>query len=344
MRNNLFCKIILLLFLSSTIIAQDAPNFTITDTDGVEHRLYEDYLDQGKTVMIKIFFVNCPPCRSIAPSVQTLYEEWGEGTGDVQFFELSNKSFDDNNDVAAWHSQLGLTFPGAGEDGGALDAVNPYTSGVYGLFFGTPTFVVIAPDRSVNYDVASGPIAEQISDIDAALLATGATKPENNVQPAVFDINIVDAFGNDINDFNLRLESETSNLSFPINLNSGQLSILDIATDFPGLANPVLRISKNDEFQDKLSAIDILIIVRHILGLIPITEGERLLAADTNGDGLVNAIDLITLQRAILGLIPEFPNSETYQFFPNEIAIFPQAGQTQNLEFIGVKIGDLNGF
>ena len=59
--------------------------------------LYEvitDYLNQGKTVMIEIFFTTCPPCNAIAPLIEPLYQDWGGGDYDVEFFDLSNKNFD----------------------------------------------------------------------------------------------------------------------------------------------------------------------------------------------------------------------------------------------------------
>ena len=40
----------ILLIFSFTLKGQDAPNFTVTDVNGVTHHLYEDYLDQGKVV------------------------------------------------------------------------------------------------------------------------------------------------------------------------------------------------------------------------------------------------------------------------------------------------------
>ncbi|MBK8080793.1 MAG: thioredoxin family protein [Saprospiraceae bacterium] len=33
------------------------------------HNLYQNHLDQGKTVVIKFFFTSCPPCRSNAPFI-----------------------------------------------------------------------------------------------------------------------------------------------------------------------------------------------------------------------------------------------------------------------------------
>ena len=125
---------------------------------------------------------------------------------------------------------------------------------------------------------------------------------------------------------------------------SGLFEITDLNMEYPGLTNPVIRVRKRDEVSAKLSAIDILIIVRHILGLVNIDDSALQLAADTNGDGSINAIDLITLQRVILGLTPTFPRSDSYQFSPNEIPINLFPGQIQNVNFLGIKTGDLNGF
>jgi thiol-disulfide isomerase/thioredoxin len=289
--------------------------------------------------------VNCPPCASIAPSFQDLYEEWGEGQNDVQFFEFSNKTWDTNSDVHNWKTNLGLTFPGAGNDGGGFDATKPYTSGTYGPFFGTPTFIVIAPDRSVNYDVRSNGSLNTISMLDLAIAATGAQKPGSMVLPSQFNILAEDAFGTEIQSFEMYLASSNSSTEIPISLEAnGYFEVTDLSSEYPGINNPVIRIRKNDEVTDKISAIDILIIVRHILNLIPIEDPRLLLAADTNGDGQISAIDLITLQRVILTITPNFPNKEVYQFVPNEIPINISPGNVQDLNFIGIKTGDLNGF
>lgn len=53
---SLLQKIFILSFsiLSTLSLKAQVPNFTLTDINGVEHDLYEDYLDQGKTVLISI--------------------------------------------------------------------------------------------------------------------------------------------------------------------------------------------------------------------------------------------------------------------------------------------------
>ncbi len=68
-----------LLLLMHTMSAQQAPYINVTDTDGIEHDLYADYIRKGRSVMLSIFFSSCAPCQLIGEDLQELYEEWGEG-------------------------------------------------------------------------------------------------------------------------------------------------------------------------------------------------------------------------------------------------------------------------
>lgn len=353
MNKTVLISFAFVLFFYLTLSGQDAPNFTVTDSDGYVHMLHEDYLDQGKTVVIKIFFVNCPPCHAIAPSFQQLYEDWGEGQEDVQFFELSNKTFDSNDDVGQYHMEAGLTFPGVGNDGGALTALQPYINGTYGSFFGTPTFVVIAPDRSVNYNVNGPGIQGDIDAINAAIEATGATggeeeeeEEEEEMLPSSYTISVQDLFNNPVSNYNLILTSSLNpNVEYPITLDNANIfSITDLASEYPNIQDPIIKIRKNTDVKDRLSAIDLLIIMRHILGVDILTNELLKIAADTNGDGSISAIDLITLQRIILGVTTEFPGVDAYSFDPQELPLSIVPGGNQTLNIRAIKIGDLNGF
>jgi peroxiredoxin len=150
--------------------AQNAPEFTVTDIDGQSHTLYTDYLNQGKTVMLKIFYSTCPPCNSQANALQALYEDWGSGSHDVQFIEVSNKTWETDQTAGTYTSNHGITFPTVSATGGSLTVVNAYVNAGFGSFTGTPTYIVISPSGSVNWDV-------EFVNLDAAISETGAEKP-----------------------------------------------------------------------------------------------------------------------------------------------------------------------
>ena len=186
----------LILFILSIswigLSAQTAPDFTVTDSWGHTHSLYADYLNQGKTVVLKIFYVACPPCNSIAPFLEPLYQEWGGGQADVQFIELSIKQTDTDALVNGYKSMHGTTYPAAGGQGSSVPATVPYTNGTFGLYTGTPTFVVIAPDGTLDYDVYGVGNTGTVAALDAAIAATGAdgsiTAIENNIDEEAFTL------------------------------------------------------------------------------------------------------------------------------------------------------------
>ena len=171
---RLFTLLIISFSIGLSAFAQTAPNFTVTDSWGQNHRLYEDYLNQGKTVVIKIFYVACPPCNSIAPFLEPLYQKWGGGDADVQFIELSTKTTDTDAQVNVYKTTHGTTYPAAGGQGNSVPATGPYTNGTFGLWTGTPTFIVIAPDGTVDYDVYGIGNEGTVMALDEAIAATGA--------------------------------------------------------------------------------------------------------------------------------------------------------------------------
>lgn len=326
----------------SNVLAQVAPNFQITDTEGVSHDLYEDYLDKDITVVLKFFFVNCPPCNGIAPQVQELYEEWGEGDEDVEFMELSILAGDSNEDVQTFKTRHGITFPGAGSDGDALGAVAPYTDGDFGSFKGTPSFAVIAPDRSVVYNTGGLGNSGKINNLSEAIAATGATG--GAPQPAVYSLRVEDGFGQKIEGIKYSIASASDpSLTFDVSVDTSGFSISDLASEFPGIEDPVLILEKTDDIRKNITPLDILLIRKHILGVITQTEPSVIAAADTNGDGQVTPLDMLVLQKVILGIFTEFP-VDSHLFIPNEIPLDILPGNTTELDIKVTKVGDLNGF
>lgn len=181
-----------------------APDFTVTTTHGETFNLYET-LDQGKTVVIDIFFVNCPPCNAIAPDIQQLNMEWGDGQGDVVFLSLTD--VDTNAEILPYEEMHSLTFSAAGRDNGGTEACSPYVSGQFGQFFGYPTISVIAPDKTLDYDLWGGSDEETISLIDASIVETGASKDAINSTYESEGIAALNAFPNPvINDLQVTFE------------------------------------------------------------------------------------------------------------------------------------------
>lgn len=192
MKHKSYILLFILFCAFTDLMSQTAPDFTVTDSWGNTHRLYEDYLNQGKTVVLKIFYVACPPCNSIAPLLEPLYQEWGGGEADVQFIELSIQQGDSDAEINVYKNNHATTYPAAGGEGNSVSASTPYTNGTFGPWSGTPTFVVIAPNGTLQYDVFGFGNAGTIDALDAAIEATGATGVStgisDNNHPSTFSI------------------------------------------------------------------------------------------------------------------------------------------------------------
>lgn len=107
-----------------------------------------------------------------------------------------------------------------------------------------------------------------------------------------------------------------------------------------------------------VSSFDLVLLQKHILGVQILDSPYKLIAADVNNSGSITLLDLLLIRKLILGLILEFPNNPSWRFidaiyeFPNPenpwMESFPEIMHTEsgsfdfNLDFIGLKVGDLN--
>lgn len=337
-----FIYIFCLLFTFSLISAQTAPDFTITDSDGIVHELYKDHLDKGQTVVIKLFFTTCPPCIQLAPWMEEKYQLWGAGQYDVEFIELSTQSFDSNADVANFKIQHGITFPGAGFDGGGKDAGLIYKTGTFGPYYGTPSLAIIAPDGTVQMGFS-------YDDFDDLIAATGATGMDDGSTGM-----------DDPTSVSLALDTKSSSsptqikyILKPANAATPAYDILEItggaltfeypSNDFPEMDNPVVVVEATGNVADEsMSGVDLLKIRKHLLELEPFTEPHQLLAADVNSDDKISPVDLLNLTKAILELIDEFPNdTPSWKSIPSQIELSEDPGQAVELNFQLLKIGNI---
>lgn len=329
------------LLIYGNINAQQVHDFTVTDTDGIVHNIYTDHLDQGQTVVIKVFFVACPPCNAIAPSVQALYEEWGEGEYDVEFIEVTTRSNDDDMDVQTYKNIHGLTFPGISADGDAPAAVDPIKAGDYGPYFGTPSFAVIAPDGTIDYGLS-------FSQLDAAIAATGATGG-NTVEPSTtINISYNHPTGKSLNTEYLTATLHPSGQSTPSynisQITDGSLSFEYPSAQIPAMNNPTITITTNAPANTGgLSGLDIVKMRKHILGFEELTTPWQLIAADVTGEGNSSSLDIVRLRKVILGFDDEFPNQLSGYAITNAVnSISPSPGNTINLNIEVIKRGDLD--
>lgn len=119
-------------------------NFTVTDTEGVEHNLY-DITATGKYVFIDFFFRNCVPCQSTSRFFYELYETYG--FNQEHTFMLSLSPVDNNTTIHEFENLYSGGFepcPAAGTEGNAPPAINNFGVNAY------PTYIIIGPDNRLE--------------------------------------------------------------------------------------------------------------------------------------------------------------------------------------------------
>ncbi|MDZ7881234.1 MAG: dockerin type I domain-containing protein [Saprospiraceae bacterium] len=117
-----------------------------------------------------------------------------------------------------------------------------------------------------------------------------------------------------------------------------------------------VKIIRTTNPSNGVEAVDILLIRRHILGTTPITSKLRLFAADVDGNQEVDAVDMLQMRRVVLGIRDNLP-LPSWRFVPSFVLLdtnFPFnltipdvfevsfTASTNNFDFIGVKIGDVD--
>ena len=121
--------------------------------------------------------------------------------------------------------------------------------------------------------------------------------------------------------------------------------------------------TKQDSYTKGVSTLDLVIIQKHLLGILPLNSPYKILAADADNNNAVSANDLFQLRKLILGVQSQLPTSAAW-YFINDDYLFsnPQnpwySGDEDKMysiiqrdldtdemhnDFVAVKIGDVNG-
>jgi hypothetical protein len=148
--------------------------------------------------------------------------------------------------------------------------------------------------------------------------------------------------------------SGSTAMSFTTN-NNGSFSFSDLAIGGDYSVTPFM----NANPLNGVSTFDLVLMSKHILGVQLLDSPYKMIAADVNNSASISTLDLIHLRKLILNIDTEFSSNTSWRFVPagydfpvstnpwfNE---FPEVENFNNLaadataDFVGVKIGDVNG-
>ena len=114
---------------------------------------------------------------------------------------------------------------------------------------------------------------------------------------------------------------------------------------------------KDGDDTEGVSTLDLVLIQRHILGIVEFDSPYKVIAADINSDRRVSGTDLVVLRKTILGIYTEFPTNNSWRFVEesqaltvdNALSDFNEVININDLDanmltedFVAVKIGDVN--
>jgi len=166
----------LTLVISNTwhTLAQAPPDFTLYDQDSVAWNLYNE-LGKGNTVLLDFFFASCVPCQTYTPEIETIFQDYGSGTGDLVVLGISDR--DNNAALAVFDSTYGVTYPTGGTQGNGNTITNLYM--LWFPFFSWPNYAVVCADTSIFWGVTpSVGMAEIRNKIDTCDIVTWSKEPE----------------------------------------------------------------------------------------------------------------------------------------------------------------------
>ena len=106
-----------------------------------------------------------------------------------------------------------------------------------------------------------------------------------------------------------------------------------------------------------VTSTDLVLVVRHILSFSRFSDPYQILAADANNSGTITSSDLVEMRRVILEQSNGFSNNSNWRFLEasqdiaqnvanqqviQTISLSNLSSNATGLDFIGVKIGDVN--
>jgi hypothetical protein len=140
---------------------------------------------------------------------------------------------------------------------------------------------------------------------------------------------------------------------------SDDLGQYKVTNSVPVASNYTVTPAKDDSPLNGVTTYDLVLISKHILGIEPLGSPYKMIAADANKSNSITTFDIVELRKLILGIYNDLPNNTSWRFidksqvFANPLNPFTAplkenisiADAQSNLveDFVGVKIGDVNG-
>jgi hypothetical protein len=109
-----------------------------------------------------------------------------------------------------------------------------------------------------------------------------------------------------------------------------------------------------------VSTLDLVMIQKHLLGIAKLNSPYKMIAADANRSGFITVADMLDIRKLILGINTRFPSNTSWRFidynyefpdlynpfnpgFPETVWLDSVTHGMDTVNFVGVKIGDVNG-
>ena len=115
-------------------------------------------------------------------------------------------------------------------------------------------------------------------------------------------------------------------------------------------------VKKDSLYMNGISTLDVILIQKDIIAVEKFDNPYQLIAADITNDERITATDIIKLRKLILGVEADFPDNDSWSFvdvndamtinnvwpFVEEVNLFDIPASNMAVDFVGVKIGDVN--
>ena len=153
------------------------------------------------------------------------------------------------------------------------------------------------------------------------------------------------------------------------NVNVSPASGMDVVTtdangmfnmNLPTYENYEITPNKDDDYLNGVSTYDIVLMSKHLLGVEALDSPYKIIAADINKSGEISTLDMVLLRKLVLFIDTEFSNNTSWRFvdanyifdnpiepldedFPETYPINELNSDMQDIDFVAVKTGDVNG-